>query len=244
MKIKMLHLYPDLMNLYGEYGNVRLMERHLKDQGYEVKLETKTKGENIKFDSYDFIYMGCGTERNQEVILRDLEKYKEDIKKYIAAKKVFLATGNSYEIFGEEIVTDKGDIEGLNIFKFKTIQTENRGVSDVIMTSKYLKNPVVGFINKMTNISNNSHKLFDVDFGIGEDVENKIDGIKQNNFYETHVVGPILARNPELLELLVKTVCSNIDLDFKLKKVNYTNDQKGYELVLSELTKRKESEKK
>lgn len=243
MKIKILHLYPDLMNLYGEYGNIKLMERHLKDQGYEVKIDNKSLGDKINFNSYDFIYIGSGTERNQEVVIRDLEKYKEDIKKYILDKKVFLATGNAYEIFGEEISSKYGDVEGLKIFKFKTTQLEDRKTSDVIMISKLFKNPVVGFINKMSIIENNKNKLFDVDFGIGEDKDNKIDGIKHNNFYGTHVIGPILSRNPEFLENLVKLVCSNVDMDFKLKKVNYQNEEKGYELVLRELTKRKESKK-
>ncbi len=244
MKIKVLHLYPDLMNLYGEYGNVKLIERHLKDQGYEVKVDTKTKKDAIDFDSYDFIYLGSGTERNQEIILKDLARYKDDIKKYIAAKKVFLATGNAYEIFGEEIKYLDKTVEGLGIYKYKVTQTENRDACDVIMLSKILKNPVVGFVNKMSNIEGNTHKLFEVDFGIGEDIDNKVDGVKQNNFFGTHVIGPILARNPEFLEMLVKHVCSNVDVDFKLKKVNYQNEEKGYKLVLHELTKRKESEMK
>ena len=242
MKINVLHLYPDLMNLYGEYGNVKVIERHLKDQGYEVKVETKSKENTIDFDRYDFIFMGCGTEKNQKIVLENLSKYKEQIKKYISDKKVFLATGNAYEIFGQEIKYKSETVNGLEVFKFKVEELEDRVTGDVIMISKNLENPIVGFVNKMTNIENNKHKLFDVDFGIGEDVENKMDGVKLNNFYGTHVIGPILARNPEFVTHLVKLVCKNIDTNFKYKKVNYQNDEIGYEFVLNELAKRKEYE--
>ena len=58
MKAKLLHLYYDLLNLYGEYGNVLIMKKHLEDQGFEVELDKKTVGDAIDFSEYDFVYMG------------------------------------------------------------------------------------------------------------------------------------------------------------------------------------------
>ena len=69
MEIKLLHLYYDIMNLYGEYGNIKILEEHLKDQGYTVMVDKKTLGEEKNLEEYDFIYMGCGTERNQMCIM-------------------------------------------------------------------------------------------------------------------------------------------------------------------------------
>ena len=164
MIIKILHMYYDLMNLYGEYGNIKILEHHLKDADIEVQVDRKTVGDTISLNDYDFIYIGCGTEKNQEVVLEDLKKYKQDLIKYIENDKYALFTGNSFEILGKKIA----DKEGLNILNFEVLKTKDRITSDVILKSKYLKNEVVGFINKMSNIVNNQNPLFDVIFGIGK----------------------------------------------------------------------------
>ena len=69
--MKILHLYPDFMNLYGEYGNMRVLQRHLQDQGVTVTLEEKTvTDDSLDFSDVDFIYIGCGTERSQKAALQ------------------------------------------------------------------------------------------------------------------------------------------------------------------------------
>ena len=67
--MKILYLYHDLMNLYGESGNIRALERHLTDQGETVTVDRKTLGDELSFDGYDFLYMGAGTERSQKAAL-------------------------------------------------------------------------------------------------------------------------------------------------------------------------------
>ena len=87
MEIKLLHLYSDIMNLYGEYGNVKMLEQHLKDQGFNVIVDKKSIGYNKRFNEYDFIYMGCGTEKNQKAILQDILKEKEEFVNAIEERK-------------------------------------------------------------------------------------------------------------------------------------------------------------
>ena len=76
MEIKILHLLYDLMNLYGEYGNVNVIKYRLEKQGANVLVDKKTIGDEIHFNDYDFIYMGSGTEKNQLVALDFLKNYK------------------------------------------------------------------------------------------------------------------------------------------------------------------------
>lgn len=87
MEIKLLHLYSDIMNLYGEYGNMKILDQHLKDQGFEVIVDKKSIGEEKNFEEYDFIYMGCGTEKNQQVILQDMLQEKEKFINAIEKRK-------------------------------------------------------------------------------------------------------------------------------------------------------------
>ncbi len=234
MNIKVLHLYHNIMNLYGDYGNVVILKKHLEDQGNTVTIEKKTIDDEYNPNDYNFIFIGAGTERNLDRTLKDLKKHIEEFKKYIEDKKYILATGNSFEIFGKIIENE----EGLNIFDFEVKRDKDRTTSDIIYTSEFLKNSVVGFVNKGTRIYHNMNPLFKVVFGIGENERNDYEGVKYKNFYGTHISGPILARNPELLEKLVLDFCKENIRGFKPKKVKYENEQKGYELVLAELTKR------
>lgn len=128
MEIYILHLYYDILNLYGEYGNVVIMKKHLENQGFIVHIERKTIGDEINFSKYQFIYVGCGTEKNLKVVLKDIKRHINQIRTAIEKNIVFLATGNSYEMFGRKV--DKE--EGLNIFDFETIGLNNRIVSNVI----------------------------------------------------------------------------------------------------------------
>lgn len=235
MKINILHLYYDFLNLYGEYGNVLIMKKHLEDQGFGVDIDKKTVGDEIDFEKYNFIYMGCGTEKNLDFVLEDLKKYVSEINLALENKKVFLCTGNSFEMFGKCI--DKK--EGLSIFDYETIRLSDRVTSDVIYKCKFFESKVVGFVNKMTEMYHNMSPLFEVEFGVGENKRNDFEGVKYLNFYGTHVSGPILARNPEFLKTLVTDICKNVDKKFKYKEVAYPYEEAGYELVLNELYKRK-----
>lgn len=235
MIIKILHLYYDLMNLYGEYANLKVLEKHLCDQGFEVVIDKKTVGEEILFESYDLVYIGAGTEKNEIVVLDDLIKYKDDIKNYIENKKFIIATGNSFEIFGKKI----DEKEGLDIFDFEVVRTKDRITSDVIYNSIYFDEKVVGFVNKMGVVVYNINPLFNVEFGVGANENNDYEGVKYKNFYGTYLLGPMFVRNPYLLKKLVVDICKSKNEKFIYRVKKYRNEEEGYRLVLDELEKRK-----
>lgn len=239
MEIKILHLYYDIMNLYGEYGNIKILEQHLKDQGFEVTVDKKTIGEIKDFREYDFIYMGCGTERNQQVILQDILKEKAELQSVMESGKVILLTGNSYEILGKSI----DGKPALEFFGFETEHKEKRETPDVICTSDILKNKVVGFINTMSMIKNNDKPLFKIEWNSESNIVNEPEGIVYKNLMGTHLIGPLLIRNPEILRMIIEKICKQKDENFQYKEIEYEDEQKGYELVLKELQGRAELKK-
>ncbi len=231
MTIKILHLYADIMNLYGEYGNIKVLEHALKLNNINVLVEKKTVDDELLLNDYNMIYIGCGTEKNQEKVLEHLKKYKDDIKKYIENNGIILATGNSYEMFGKQIC----EKEALGIFDFYVERTKDRITSDVIYQSKCIENEIVGFVNKMSNITHNLNPFFKVCFGIGENENNDYEGVQYKNFYGTYVLGPLLARNPYFLKYIVEKLAKKkISWNWK----DYENERQGYELVLEELKNR------
>lgn len=234
MSIQILHLYYDIMNLYGDYGNVSILKKHLEDQGMKVEVDKKTISDEIDFEKYDFIFIGSGTERSLDRVIEDSKDRREYLENYINKGKVFLATGNSFEIFGDKI----DDNPALKIFDFEVKRDKDRTTSDVIYESDYLEKRLVGFVNKQTEIYHNMNPFFKVIFGIGENENNDYEGVKYKNFYGTHVSGPVLVRNPEFLNMIVTKICETKNDRFKLNKIEYKNEEDGYNITLTELEKR------
>ena len=88
--MKILHLYHDIMNLYGEYANVSALERMLEKSGVKFTTDRLTLFDNADLGDYDFIYIGSGTEKNQKLVLQDFKKYKDFLVEYITLKARFL----------------------------------------------------------------------------------------------------------------------------------------------------------
>lgn len=236
--MKILHLYHDIMNLYGEYANVSALKRMLEKNEVPYEIDTLSVNDKLQLMDYDFIYVGSGTESNQKYILEHLKAYKEDLKAYVEAGKMLLMTGNSFEVMGKEI-TDAKDktYAGLEIFDFTvTEQERNRNTADAIFTMDGQEKALVGFINKCSIISGISMPLFQVKMGLGNEEKGSTEGICYKNFYGTHLTGPILIKNPYFLIKLAGDLCK--------KEMNgdyLTYEKAGYEITLRELSKRMES---
>ncbi len=206
------HLYYDLLNLYGNDGNIKILEKKLNEIGAKVQIEYCTIGDIIAFDKYDLIYIGSGTENNLNLVLSDFMKYKEEVKKAIENNKLFLATGNSIDLFGKEI-TGKINREGLNVFNYSSIYVD-RIKKDSVYNADFLKNPVLGYENHNFILKDNKNYLW----------ENE--GVKYKNFFGTYLEGPILVRNPEFLEFIISKLVMDKD---KTKKLNLDLEYKAYE---------------
>src|SRR5574344_1232492 len=110
MKLIIGHLYYDLMNLYGENGNIKVLEYHLKKQNIEYEIKKLSINDDIKFEKLDLIYIGSGTEKNRNIVLEDILKYKKEIKECYKNNKFFLITGNAIELFGQYLIDDKNKV--------------------------------------------------------------------------------------------------------------------------------------
>lgn len=210
MKITIGYLYFDLLNLYGDSGNIKTLLYHLKEQGVKVDIKYISLGDKIDFDKIDLLYTGSGTNNNLLVALEDIKKYKKDIEKFIKDKKFILATGNSLELFGNYIVSSK-KIKALGIFDYVSMY-QKRIVKDVNVKSNIIEDQIIGFENHNGNIL-----TFDEDI------------IKIDNFYGTYIIGPLLVRNPKFCSYFIKELITSKDKDFKFKEENYKLDELAYE---------------
>lgn len=223
------------MNLYGEYGNVVVLKKHLVDQGFDVVIDKKTVEEEIDFNDYDFIYCGSGTEKNQQLALKDLIKRKDNLKEALS-KTVVLFTGNAMEMLGETIDENKA----LGFVPLKTVTTMNRYTGDVVVKNNEI-GEVVGFINKCTKITQDSNiSLFEYVFTDSNLKETEKEGYRVNNVFGTHLIGPVLVKNPNFMKLIVKLLALRSKPDFIYKDISYPFEEDSYSITLKALLERKQ----
>lgn len=233
--MKLLHLYHDVMNLYGDYANLLAVQRILENSGEEVEIDRLSLGDTADLNDYDFIFIGSGTEKNQKVVLKDFAKYKEQIADYIASDNPLLMTGNSFEMLGKSITDGDGNsYDGLALYDFTV--TEERGkryTADIIADCDCLDRPLVGFINKSSMINGVQNPLCKVTFGIGNNAEEKSEGICDRHFYGTHITGPVLQKNPHFLIYIAELI-----LGSQPAADHLVYEQKGYDNTLRKLSER------
>lgn len=237
--MKILHLYYDMMNLYGDYANLLILERCLSDLGQKVEIHTLSMGEKKDISGYDMYFMGAGTERKQKRVLEELKTYAEPLKRAQNEGKVFLFTGNSFELLGKSLKdTDGKDYECLGLFPYETAEGNRRIVGDALGSCPLFPEAVVGFMNKCSKTIGVKIPLFTLKMGFGNEANCSGEGVYDKNFFGTHLTGPILMKNPAMLrELLRRLTGQNVE------NVNIPHLQQAYETTSKALQNRLETTK-
>ncbi len=223
-KIKIAHLYYDIMNLYGENGNVRFLKKKFEDQGIKADVYFLSMEDEIDFKEYDFYYIGAGTDNNKKIVLNNLIKYRDKIKDAIYTNKFFLVTGNAVDMFGNSInLVDGGSLEALSIFDYIATEEEFRIIEDQCYSCDMISEKIIGFQNRASVMSKYSNNLFKVIKGTGSSPNIDTEGVKYNNFYGTYLIGPLLVRNPYFTDYLVKDYCKQKNIKYnELDKDDYS----------------------
>ena len=240
MEIKIAHLYYDLMNLYGENGNIKALKKQLEEQNTSVKVLSLTIDDELNFNEYDMVYIGAGTEENQKLVVKHLLKYKNEIETAIHQNKLFLITGNAIELFGRYILTtDKKKIKALNIFPYFAKQENFRIADEALFQCDLVKEPILGFQNQNSVMRENKNPLFHVLKGTGSYPNSKKEGIHEYEFYGTYLI-----RNPELLKYFVKKIILSKEPNFKFKNFSLQLEKKAHDTFMENYYKEFIEEKK
>ena len=204
--IRVLHLYYDLLNLYGEQGNILALKRAFKNQNVEIEVDYLSVQDKIDFKKYDLVYLGSGSTENLLIALEDIKRHKKELKKYIESKKVLLATGNSYLLFGQKI----NNLDALGIFDYYAASSEKMAHESLM--ELYQEKDVIGFQNREFIVNNKKNHLFKVKEGLCDNLKSEYEGYHEYNFYGTFVIGPLLIRNPHFTNILVKEIMEKNNL--------------------------------
>lgn len=231
MRITIGWLYPDLMNTYGDRGNVICLVRRCQWRKIEVEVrKIGLEQSNNKLLGCDLIFMGGAQDRQQKIAADDLRKNKGVVLKEMIKKGIpGLFVCGAYQFLGNYYQPGEGErIKGLGIFNLKTIHfgmEKKRCIGNVVIKKKEnvleikeglkFDEYMVGFENHggRTYLGKGSEYLGKVLIGFGNNGEDKKEGCVCKNAIGTYLHGPVLPKNPLLADFLIKTA-----LEVKYKK--------------------------
>ncbi len=223
--IRLLHLYYDLLNLYGENANSRCIVRSLELNNIKVKVDLKSLNDKIDFNDYDIIYIGSGSEDNLLLANEDILKRKKELEHFINDDKFLILTGNSMDLFGKYIEVNDEKIKSLSIFDYYTKfinestfknASSDRIVGEIKATSELIKEPIIGFQNRCDVNYDIKTPLFKTEEKYSNDLTNKDEGFTFKNVYATHIIGPLLIRNPYFTDYILKKLCDSKKLKYDI----------------------------
>lgn len=230
-QIRILHMLPKRLSLYGEYGNVAVLAKTLRDLGNQVEVLSYEEGE-LSFDGVDMVYVGAGTEEAIVEANALLQPWKDSIKKALDNDTLFLATGNAMALFGKELTLDGAKAPALEVFDYTCQMSSKKRYLGDALAKDTEGNIYVGFINTGCVYTGTDKPVMELSLGktLGNDKASPAEGFCSSEFYGTQLIGPVLTKNPHLLSLFVK----------KLTGEDYTADpdsnlQRAYEIAKQEL---------
>lgn len=203
-KITIGHLYPDLLNLYGDRGNIQCMMKRCQWRGIEAETVEYSLEDEIDFSDLDIVLLGGGSDREQMIVCRRLQTIRESFQKYVEDYGVVIAVCGGYQLLGHYYQTDQGRIEGLHLVDLYTEQKPGRLIDNIVLKSDLFEMPVVGFENHggRTNIGKN-RPFGKVLYGSGNDGKSGYEGVIYKNVIGTYLHGPLLPKNPQVCDYLI-----------------------------------------
>ena len=239
MKITIGHLYPDLLNLYGDRGNIQCLMKRCLWRGIEAETIAYELDDRIDFSKLDIVLLGGGSDREQMLVCEKLKEIQKDFKAYVEDNGVVIAICGGYQLLGNYYKTDQGMIEGLKLVDMSTEQGKGRLIGNIVMQSDFFDMPIVGFENHggRTTIGNNK-SLGKVLSGYGNDGQSGEEGVVYKNVIGTYLHGPLLPKNPQLADLLTsRALEKKYGKKIELEKLDDSEEQEANSYIFHRFVK-------
>ena len=211
MELRICHMYPDVLNLYGDGGNIRAMTQRLTWRGIGCSVTRLPIGEQARLGEYDLVFIGGGQDFEQQVLLEDLHRGKdEEIRAAVRDGLPFLAICGGYQMLGSYYETHDGQrCDFIGAVDLWTIGCSTRMIGNYKfrLGQDSGGSVVVGFENHSgkTWLGEGVSPLGSVLAGFGNNGEDGGEGVRYLNVFGTYSHGPLLPKNPELCDFILST---------------------------------------
>lgn len=243
--LEICHLYPDILNLYGDRGNIIALKMRSLWRGIDVKIHSVSLGDIFNPELYDIVFMGGGQDYEQQIIHEDIMKVKgEAIKEAIENHVVFLCVCGGFQVLGKYYRSSDGkETEFLGALDFWTIGEKKRLTGNIVFELD-LHMPgrdtrVAGFENHAgrTYLGNGVKPLGRVITGYGNNGIDGSEGAVYKNTYCTYCHGSVLPKNPAFADYLLETALKRkYGQEFTLlEELDDTFEEQAHNTVISRL---------
>lgn len=238
MEINICHLYPDLLNVYGDMGNILILKHRAEKRNIKVNIINVSLGDEFKEEKYDIVFFGGGQDYEQSIVSPDLiNNKKEAIRRYIEAGKVLLAICGGYQLLGKYYTTPTGEkLEGLGILDIYTEGGDTRFIGNTVIFNEEFEETYVGFENHSgRTYINNLTPLGKCIHGYGNNGKDGYEGCIYKNTFGSYFHGSLLAKNPELADRLLSLALNKKYSNVILQPLNDDFELKAKEFMINTL---------
>lgn len=220
MKLTIGYLYGDLMNIYGDIGNIICLKKRCEWRGIEVTIKNFSIGNLMKKGQADLFFFGGGQDQQQGVVARDLVKSAKGkvIREEVERRVPLLSICGGYQLLGDYYKPHKGPkLEGIGLFPAYTLASYNRMIGNIVISSAFMvssnNDERTNELTKLVGFENHSGKTYlkkgalplgMVIKGFGNNGEDKTEGCIYKNAIGCYMHGSLLPKNPKLADWLIK----------------------------------------
>ena len=206
--VRLCHLYPAQMNIYGDRGNIAVFAQRLAWRGYELSVTPVGVGEPVDPTSCDLVYLGGGQDRDQRMVAADLVHKGSALRSAAADGVVFLWVCGGIQLAGAGYTDAQGTrLPGVGLLDLDTEAGQGRLIGDLVIEAELdgERSEVVGYENHVgrTHLGADATPLGRVVSGHGNDDASGFEGAVQQRVVGTYLHGPLLPKNPWLADMML-----------------------------------------
>lgn len=220
-RLRVCALYPDLMNIYADRGNLLMLERRCAWRGIDFELASSSLGEPLDASAYDLFYLGGGQDRDQRLCAEDLLETKRDALHEAASRgAIVLGICGGYQLLGRSYTLGEGRIEGVGLLDVETVREDGARLIGNVAIDVHLDDEartassngettgprvLAGFENHggRTTLALGQGALGRVLRGHGNDGRSGFEGARSSNTIGTYLHGPLLPKNSWFADWLI-----------------------------------------
>lgn len=233
------HLYPELLNLYGDSGNILVLRKRLEWRGMCCDVHEVHMEDHLSLSGVDLVFIGGGSDREQRIVCNHLRRMRSELASFVEDGGTLLAVCGGYQLLGHSYCMGDKEVRGLSLVDLYTDRGSPRLVGNIAVRSRISPLSIVGYENHggRTHLGAGVEPLGDVLHGFGNDGESGHEGCLYKNVVGTYVHGPLLPKNPGVADWLIARALERQGASAELAPIDDTEEIEANRTMLNRLLK-------